>query len=565
MPDLRAKPFYLSDSDIAWVEKTLAGMSEDDKIRQLFCMIVYDTDEDFLRRLAKDIRPCGAMFRPLAMADALKVSAFLQRNSAIPMLLPANLEKGGNGIVAEGTQIGCQLQVAATDDVEFATRLGRVAGREAAAVGGNWSFSPIIDIDANWRNPITNIRTFGSDPVRVRKMGAAYVTAVQVEGVAASVKHFPGDGQDERDQHLVTSINSMSVEDWDATYGAAYKASIDAGTLTVMVGHIMQPAYSRKLRPGIRDEEIMPGTLAPELMQDLLRGQLGFNGLIVSDATTMAGFCVPLGREKAVPLCIASGCDVFLFTKNMEEDIEFMRKGYADGVITRERLDEAVTRILALKAALKLHTKNNIPSAEYAARIVGCETHRDWARECAARAVTLVKDKGGILPLDPARHRRVLLHAIRSEGSFYGGGGQEDIAEIFRERLEREGFAVTVFAPAQGMEGMAQKYADTADGYDLILYVCNLTTKSNQTTVRIEWVQPMGANCPNFAAVVPTVFVSLSNPYHLVDVPRVPVYINAYSAAEANIDAVMARLLGRAAFTGVSPVDAFCGMWDTRL
>ncbi len=116
--------------------------------------------------------------------------------------------------------------------------------------------------------------------------------------------------------------------------GRPTRPALDAGALTVMAGHIMQPAYSRRLRPGIRDEEIMPATLAPELLKDLLRGKLGFNGLIVSDATTMAGFCIPLGREKAVPACIAAGCDVFLFTKNMEEDIAFMRKGYEDGVIT---------------------------------------------------------------------------------------------------------------------------------------------------------------------------------------------------------------------------------------
>jgi beta-N-acetylhexosaminidase len=443
--------------------------------------------------------------------------------------------------------------------------MGRVAGREAAAVGGNWSFAPIIDIDYNWRNPITNVRTFGSDPARVRDMGVAYVKALQAEGVAASIKHFPGDGCDERDQHLVTSINDLPCEDWDKTFGAAYKASIDAGALTVMAGHIMQPAYSRKLRPGIKDEDIMPATLAPELLQDLLRGQLGFNGLIVSDATTMAGFCIPLGREKAVPATIAAGCDVFLFTKNMEEDIEFMRKGYEDGIITPERLNEAVTRILALKAALKMHKKDNRPNQETADRVVGCAEHRQWAKECAEQSVTLVKDKGGILPLSAKTHRRVMLYPITAGGSFYGGGGEEDIGTIFKERLEKEGFEVTIFTPPEGMEGRTAKNADITEKYDLLLYVSNLLTKSNQTTVRIEWAQPMGANCPNYSAVVPTVFVSLANPYHLVDVPRVPVFINTYCALSDNLTALMDRLLGRKPFTGTSPVDAFCGKWDTRL
>lgn len=564
MINLKGKPFYLTNEDIAWVEETLSGMTQDEKLRQLFCMIIYDAQEEHLLRLARDIQPCGAMFRPFPKDDAVRISRLLQENSKIPMLLPANLERGGNGLASDGTQVGTPLQVAATDDVFFAEALGSVAGREAAAVGGNWSFAPIIDIDFNWRNPITNVRTFGSDSRRVLEMGVAYVKAIQKEGVAASVKHFPGDGCDERDQHLVTSINDLSCEDWDSTYGAAYKACIDAGALTVMAGHIMQPAYSRRLRPGIRDEEIMPATLAPELLKDLLRGKLGFNGLIVSDATTMAGFCIPLGREKAVPACIAAGCDVFLFTKNMEEDIAFMRKGYEDGVITPRRLDEAVTRILALKAALKLHQRDNRPTRKNADKIVGCKEHRDLARRCAERSVTLVKDKGGILPISPETHKRIMLYPIVTGESYYGGTG-EDIGAVFKERLEKEGFEVTIFTPPQGMEGRSSRTTDITENYDLLLYVSNLMTKSNQTTVRIEWAQPMGANCPNYSAVVPTVFVSLANPYHLVDVPRVPVMINTYSALPDNITALIDRLLGRAPFVGLSPVDAFCGKWDARL
>ncbi|MCI6433916.1 MAG: hypothetical protein MR828_03985 [Clostridiales bacterium] len=139
--------------------------------------------------------------------------------------------------------------------------MAEVCAKEAGAVGANWAFAPIIDIDSNFRNPITNTRTFGSDPKRVRDMGEAYVKRVQELGFAASIKHFPGDGQDERDQHLVTSINDMDCDTWMATYGEAYKAGIEAGALTAMIGHIMQPAWTKKLNPGIRDEDIMPGTL----------------------------------------------------------------------------------------------------------------------------------------------------------------------------------------------------------------------------------------------------------------------------------------------------------------
>jgi len=249
MSNLKLKPFYLSDEDIKWVEDTLSGMSQDEKIAQLFCLIAYNSEQDFLLNLAKNVQPGGVMCRPMPAEDTRLSIETLQKNSKIPMLIAANLERGGNGVMQEGTSLGSPLAVAATNDYEMATKLGTVCGREGSAIGVNWSFAPIIDIDYNFRNPITNVRTFGSNPELVTHMGVNYVKSVQNEGVAASIKHFPGDGVDERDQHLVTSINSLSCEDWDATFGEAYKACIDAGALTVMIGHIMQPAYSRKLTP----------------------------------------------------------------------------------------------------------------------------------------------------------------------------------------------------------------------------------------------------------------------------------------------------------------------------
>jgi beta-N-acetylhexosaminidase len=224
-------------------------------------------------------------------------------------------------------------------------------------------------------------RLYGSDDMLVKDCGVAYTKAAQELGMAVSIKHFPGDGVDERDQHLVTSSNDLSCEEWDATFGEAYQASIDAGAMTVMIGHIMQPAYTRRLCPGIKDEDIMPATLAPELINGLLREKLGFNGMIVTDATTMAGFTIPLSRSKAVPYTIACGCDMFLFTKNLEEDYAFMTQGVKDGIITPERLDEAVTRILGLKAALKLPEKKTDGSIfvkpEEAKKIVGCKEHKE--------------------------------------------------------------------------------------------------------------------------------------------------------------------------------------------
>lgn len=567
MPDLNAltqKPFYLSDSDLSWVQSTLYGLSLEDKVGQLFCGISrLMTEEEYLDTL-KVCKPGGIMYRPGSLEEAVRFSGVLQKHSEIPMLVAANLERGGNGIVFEGTQLGSPLEVAATGDVDMARKLGEICGREGAAVGANWAFAPIIDIDYNFRNPITNIRTFGSNPERVRDMGVAYVKAVQAHGVAASIKHFPGDGCDERDQHLVTSINNKSVEEWEATFGEAYRAGIEAGALTVMVGHIMQPAYSKKLRPGILDAEILPASLAPELMGDLLRGQLGFNGLVVTDATTMAGFTIPMPRSQAVPASISAGADMFLFTRNLAEDYGFMLDGVRRGLLSSERLDEAVMRILGLKAALKLHEKKAAPDLSAARSIVGQAEHQVWSRECADQAITLVKEQSGVLPLTPDRYKKILYCPIEAAaGVAYSV--RVGACDVVRDKLIAEGFEVDTFVPKNMFEGQTEKTSDYVGVYDAIVYVANLSTKSNQTTVRIEWAQPMGANCPHYLASVPTIFISVENPYHLIDIPRVKTFINCYNSNDNVLAALVDKLVGRSEFKGQSPVDAFCGLWDTHL
>ncbi|HIR60891.1 MAG TPA: glycoside hydrolase family 3 protein [Candidatus Faecivivens stercoravium] len=566
MFDYRAKPFNLDDEDVAWVEKTFSEMTEDEKIQSLFFPCMRNYDEASIDELLDTLHPCGVMYRPCSAEEAVNATNMFRKKCKIPMLIAANLEKGGNGIVNEGTLIGAPLQIAATDNVENARRLGILCAREGKAVGANYAFAPIIDIDYNFRNPITNTRTFGSDPARVAAFGAAYTEECQKLGVCVSIKHFPGDGRDERDQHLVTSINDMSCEDWMATYGNNYKASIDKGALTVMVGHIMQPAWQKRINPDLKDEDIMPATLSPELIgpEGLLRKYLGFNGVICTDATTMAGFTIPMDRSKSVPYSIACGADIFLFNKNMEEDLEYMRKGVADGVITKERLDEAVKRVLALKAALKLYKQTEDLKVEDALAVLGCEEHQQWAKEVADQAVTLVKEEKGVLPLDPVHKKRVLYCPIESEqGVSYSV--KAGVCDHFKQLLEKEGFEVTTFVPAPMFEGKTPRQDEVTKGYDYIIYLANMSTKSNQTTVRIEWQQPMGANCPHYVNSVPTIFISVENPYHLLDVPRVKTFINAYNSNDYVLDAIIDKIMGRSEFKGKNPVDPFCGKWDTRL
>lgn len=563
--DLRAKPFYLDDEAAAWVERTRETMTVEEKVGQLFCVLFKQAIPSELDYVLGILKPGGCMYRVVPAERAISFTQALRSALKVPPLIAANLEKGGNGIVEEGTLVGSPMEIAATGDVEMAEKMAQVCGVEGRAVGANWAFAPIVDIDSNFRSPITNTRTFGSDPERVRAMGEAYTKTIQKLGLAASIKHFPGDGQDERDQHLVTTVNSMGCEEWMDSYGKVYRAGIEAGALTCMVGHIMQPAWSKRLNPSLADRDILPASLSAELMQGLLRGELGFNGMIVTDATTMAGYTIPMSRRLAVPTSIAAGADMFLFARNLQEDYGFMLDGVRSGIITPERLDEAVTRVLATKAALGLHREQSAPDLDAARAVIGCEKHLQWSRECAERSITLVKAESGVLPITPQRYPRILFYPIEPPAGGEGNYKVKAACDMLRERLEREGFQVDVFVPEPYGEGFTTKYEDMVARYDLMLYAANLSTKSNQTVVRIEWKQPMGADCGHYLNDVPTVFVSLENPYHLLDFPRVRTYINCYSNNDRVLEALVEKLTGRSPFVGKSPVDPFCGKWDTRL
>lgn len=562
MVDLKAKPFYLDDKACAWVRGTLAGMTELEKIGQLFCEILWDRPGCDPEDLFSEITPGGVMYRPFSGARMNQVSRLLQDKAKVPLLIACNLERGGsggNGGLTDGTYVASPMGAAATGDPLQEYHLGLVAAREGAAAGINWTFEPIVDLDCNPENPITNVRTFGSDPDRVIAMAKAYMDACRENGIATTIKHFPGDGVDYRDQHLMASVNSLSAEEWYASYGKVYKTLIDYGAPTLMSAHILQPALAREVNPGIADGDILPGSLSRELNQGILRDKFGFNGLIVTDATQMVGFTCSMPRSRAVPTAIEHGADMFLFTINQKEDVGYMVQGLRDGLLSRARLDEAVTRILALKASLGLHCKQPLVPPASALDILGCAEHRAWAAELADKCVTLVKDREGLLPLSPAKTPRVKLIAVTNEKVKPGDVLPE--VKLLRQLLEREGFQVSYFKDS-AYPGAGLSLADYRKETDLLIYYANMKVSSNQTTIRITWDDFLGEDSPKYVCDVPTLFLSFSNPYHLTDVPMVRTYINAYTSNEVTVRAVVEKLMGRSAFQGQSPVDPFCGLWD---
>lgn len=562
--NLKGNPFYLNDNDIKWIEDTIKNMTLEEKIGQLFCPIGMVPDEEYLKNSLLSKHIGGILFRSGESKEMQRIHNFLQENSKIPLLIAANLEAGGDGIAIDGTAFGKQMQIAATNDPEFAYKLGKVSCSEGEATGCNWTFAPVVDIDMNFRNPITNVRTYGNNPDVVLENALNYLKAAKESNVAVSIKHFPGDGVDERDQHLVTSVNDLSCEEWDKTFGKIYKGLIEAGALTTMIGHIAMPAYQKALNENFEDK-IVPATLSKELVTGLLREKLNFNGMIVTDATPMVGFTSAMKREIAVPTSIAIGCDMFLFNKEFDEDYEYMMNGYKNGIISEERLEEALVRILATKAALKLHDKkanNTLIKNEEDLEIISCEKHLEWAYDCADKSITLVKDTQKILPINSNKYKRVLLQIL---GDF---SSNERVYTNFKKELEKNNFEVIDYVPETVEELFTRKNTvkEIKEKYDLVIYIGNIENASNKTVSRINWYTlfGLGNNIPWFVNEIPTIFVSLGNPYHLLDVPMIKSYINCYSNNNFVIEKVVEKLVGNSEFKGISPIDPFCNREDTK-
>ena len=242
MIDLKAKPFFLSDDDIQWVSNTLSAMTLEEKAGQVFCPMGFSDDPGLLHHMLCDLHVGGMMYRPGPAAYIQSTHRTIQSMAKIPLLLAANTENGGNGLAFEGTSFGQPMAVAATENPENAYRMGYTACAEGAALGLNWSFAPIVDINYEFHNPITNVRTFGSDPERVIACGSAYMRGAKENGVAVSIKHFPGDGVDERDQHILTSVNSLSREEWDSAARNGTRAS--ARSIPLLLNRGQRPSWS---------------------------------------------------------------------------------------------------------------------------------------------------------------------------------------------------------------------------------------------------------------------------------------------------------------------------------
>ncbi|MGV9196008.1 glycoside hydrolase family 3 protein [Arcanobacterium canis] len=589
MVDLTSQPYNLDAQAIEWVHSTIESMSLEEKIGQLFVNMGAERTEEYLTSILDNYHIGAVRYNPASASEVWDQNYILQTKSRIPLLIAANTEAGGNGACTDGTYVGYEVKIGATHDARWAYELGRISGVEASAIGCNWSFAPIVDIMRNWRNPIISNRSFSSDPDQVLELSLAYMKGIMESGILPAAKHFPGDGLDERDQHLSASVNHYSTDEWDATFGKVYQGLIDAGLPSIMAGHIMQPAYQKHFNPSMSDDDLLPATLSREILTDLLRGKMGFNGVVVTDASHMVGLTGAMARKDLLPRAIAAGCDLFLFFNDPDEDFAWMMEGYRNGIITDERLTEALTRILGLKARLKLHLipqEEILPPKDSAMTRIGLPSNTNVAKDVADAAITLVKNKQNVLPLSPATSKRVLVVSVSGpqnpiSRAFGGGGENEHPADRVAQLLRERGYDVTcheslldklaTMTPEEQAQSVKNAYAGKApiarltDAYDLVLLISKIDGMM-QPTERVMWPATKGTvDIPWYVFEIPTIYVSTATPYALVDVPQVKTYINTYDDKQFTLEALVDKLEGKSEFTGVSPVDAFCGKIDTRI
>ncbi|MGO4137390.1 glycoside hydrolase family 3 protein [Rhizobium brockwellii] len=553
--ELRKAPFNLDDAAISWIRDVYASLDLDDKIGQLFTLIMIGTDEEDFKRIAS-LRPGGVTrFFTADLELERRVISDLVAKSKVPPIISADLE-GSRHSFAFGTPVLGQLGLAAVDDVQATEKSSEILAREGRAMGVRWSFTPVIDINAAFRSPIVGTRSYGSDVNKIERHAVAHVHGFQRNGVAATAKHWPGEGYDDRDQHLVTTTNPLSMDEWKETFGRLYGTLITEGVLAIMSGHISLPAYIRSKMPDAGLEAFRPASVSRLLNVDLLRDELGFNGIIVSDATPMGGLSAWGHHLDTLPDIIANGCDMILFSDEPEQDMAAVKAAVEDGKITPERLEEAVLRVLALKAHLKLFQPSDVlPDAAEVRHLLAHPDSVAASREYIGRSPTLVKDVNGIFPLDPAKTKRVLL----VDGGIIHPLMPQPLEFLLPALLRKEGFEVTIDRP---------DIVPTPDDFDLVLYALGDESLLVRGRIFVDWHRMGGGGL--FKAMyrpwtnIPSIMISFGHPYHLYDAPRVPAYINAYSTMDSVQEAVVDCMLGRKPFLGTNPVDPFCGLEDAR-
>jgi len=532
----------LSSDDEQWVAQTLKSMTLEEKLGQLLVVYYYGAflsiESDQYRELLRQVeqnRVGGFVVQtrgtPLGIerSQAYPTGVLanqLQSRAKIPLLIAADFERGTAMRLEEGTSFPHAMAVAATGSPEDAYTMGQITAFEARAVGVPWVFAPVADVNSNPKNPIINTRSFGEDPRRVAEFVAAFVRGVEENGALATAKHFPGHGDTSTDSHLDLPTVRGDRAHLEQVDLVPFRAAIAAGVSTIMTGHLAVPA--------IEPDSEVPATLSRKILTDLLRKQLGFDGIVVTDALDMGGVMLRYPPYEAAVRSILAGADMLLVPPLPDAVLQALKDAVASGRLPMSRIDEAVARVLRAKATLGLH-KTKLVDLEALSAKFGRPEFVQQAQEIANRGVTLLRDSAHLLPLDATQPTQALLVAIAGDPDPYPG---EDFEREIRWRVDS---LEVVRSDTRFVKVEAVKLPPPQK-YDVAIVALYVRVADRKGTVGLPEEQAVLVD-ELLATGKPVVLVCFGNPYLIERFPAAKTWLAVFS----NVD-VAQRAAGRALF-----------------
>lgn len=479
---------------------------------------------------------------------AAKLNA-MQRLSEVPLLVGADLEFGagfrarGGYFVPNAIDLGgavlfpTQMALGATRDTALAYEQGRVTAIEGRALGIHIAYAPILDVNSNPANPVINVRSYGEDPVLDGRLGASFIRGLQEHGMLATGKHFPGHGDTSVNSHLALPVITVSRARLDSLEFVPFRAAIAAGVGAIMSFHGVMPAL---------DSTGVPGTLSHKVLTDLLREEMGFGGVIISDAMDMRGVLAQFGAKEATKRAVAAGADVLIQPLDVTATIDAIVEGVSESRYTEARLDAAVRRLLALKQRMGLD-RNRFVALDSVRVVVGDSSNFAVAREIADRSIVLVKDAFSQIPVTPPPDARVVSITVARRADLAAG-------TAFNGELRRRFPGLrTIFVPADDIAGSLALLESAAASADVTIIGSYVGQGWDATTVGapqafVDFVERISAG------VAKPIVVAFGNPYLLSQIPSAPAYLVAWSGVPVSQIAAARALMGEIPLRAKLPI-----------
>src|SRR5690349_14504584 len=572
---IKVRPYKREPSSKAlkWANEQLRKMSLEEKIGQLISVGVNATflnqDSDAylaLKHQIEDNKVGGIILFKGPVYESVILVNRMQQLARYPLLVSADLEAGAGMRFDDTVNFPWNMAVAATGNPEYARRQGEITAREARALGVQQIFAPVVDVNNNAANPVINVRSYGEDPAAVARFAAAFTEGAQAAGVIATAKHFPGHGDTAVDSHRGLPEINVTRDRLNTVEFVPFKAAVNAGVGAVMVGHIALPQIDstaikplpRELRSKptdtdeageiVEENATMPATLSP-VMGHILRNDLHFPGMIVTDALSMSGLTIYFTQEEAAVRALEAGADMLLKPADVDAAFRGVRDAVKSGRLSETRVEESARRILTAKYDLGL-VEQRLTPIDSIDRVVGSKDVVALATEIAAHAITLVRNEDKLVPLKNLKPETKIFNLAITNGD-----DRLWVSNAFVSQLEKSGVKVeTIVLDERSGDKEVQKAIERAKAADLVIASLYGRVRSGQ--VSSVGVPNAGARALNtlLAAHEPIIGISFGNPYVLQSFPDLQTYLVAYGDMPSLQQAMARALLGQIDITGKLPI-----------